>query len=83
MVGIGPAWRDEMQNQKPILFQIRDATLACRKRNNDKSIGTSADQGLLRVERVTYAKNGISTINPLSDWLPIADAISFLNEYSA
>lgn len=72
-----------MNNDKPVIFQIRDATLACRKRNNDKSIGTSVKNGMMRVERVTYSKNGGSTVAPISKWLPVADAIDFLGEYSA
>jgi hypothetical protein len=62
---------------------LRRATLAARERTGDKAIGTSVKQGLIRVERITYAKNGVSTVAPLSDYLPAADSIAFLSELGA
>lgn len=66
-----------------VMQAIRNATLAARERCNDKRIGTSVANGRLRVERVTYAKNGCSTVEPLSGWLPINEAIAFLNGFTA
>jgi len=84
MAGIRPDWRNEMQDQKPILFQLRDATLACRKRNNDPRIATHVENGLLQVH-LSVRRPGKSTydIVPLSGWIRIDEAIKFLNEYAA
>lgn len=62
---------------------LRRATLAARERTGDKAIGTSVKQGLIRVERITYAKSGVSTVTALSDYLPAARAVDFLAELGA
>ena len=63
----------------PSLFAIRDAVQSVRTRTGDKSIGTHLDRGRLQVIRITYNAKGVSTIAPVTDWLPIAAAIDALN----
>ncbi len=73
-----------MNDQKPILSQLRDATLACRKRNNDPRISTHVERGLLQVH-LSVRRAGKSTYDvvPLSGWIRVDEAINFLSEYSA
>lgn len=61
------------------IIKLQSATLAARTRTGDKTISTSANKGLVRVERVTYNPRGIATISPLSADLPMAKAVEFLN----
>lgn len=62
---------------------IRRATLAARERTGDKAIGTAVNMGRFQVQRVTFAKNGRSTVEPLSDYLLPSDTVRFLNELGA
>jgi hypothetical protein len=58
------------------------ATRLARQRRGDTKqsmVGTSIRNGLFQVNVVTYAKDGTSTVAPLSDWLSLADAVAFLN----
>jgi hypothetical protein len=58
--------------------ELRNATLAARQ--VDPAIGSSVRNGLLRVERTTYAKNGVSTVEPVSGWLSLPDVIDFMRD---
>lgn len=61
---------------------LRRATLAARQRTGDTALGTRVNAGLFQVVRVTYG-GGRSAVQPMSEYLPAADAISFLNELAA
>ena len=64
-----------MQN----IIKLQAATLAARTRTGDKSIATSAESGLIRIERVSYDAKGNAVISPLSGNLSADKAIEFLN----
>lgn len=60
-------------------LSIRNATLEARRRTGDNSIGTSAQIGYFRAERITYKPNGASIVEPLTGWSSAAKVIEFLN----
>lgn len=62
-----------------IAFRLRDATAAAKVRTGDKSLGTQAQSGFVRVVRVTYDASGGSTITPLTDYISAERAIEALN----
>lgn len=72
-----------MEMDMRVLTEIRKATLSARARTGDKAIGTTVSAGRFQVRRVTYSKNGCSTVEPISDFLPFADCIHFLNSLEA
>ena len=58
------------------LFDIQRATLAARQRTGDAAIATRAKAGRLQVGRATYpAGKSVGEFAPLTDWLPIKEAI--------
>lgn len=61
------------------LLALQSATLAARARTGDQSIGTNAEQGQIRVVRVTSDTTGNWTVSDLSDPLPATKAVEFLN----
>ncbi|MES2950267.1 MAG: hypothetical protein V4858_17120 [Pseudomonadota bacterium] len=61
------------------LIQIQTATLAARERLNDKAISTQVENGQIQVTRVTYPDGVNSLVEPVSDWMPVADVCSYLN----
>jgi hypothetical protein len=63
------------------LIELRDATLAARA--IDPAIGTSVKEGLLRVNRTIYGANGVSTVDPVSGWMTMADVIDFMRGFVA
>lgn len=60
-------------------LSIRNATLEARRRTGDNSIGTSAQIGYFRAERVTYKPSGAIIVEPLTGWSSAAKVIKFLN----
>lgn len=59
-----------------VLFDIQRATRAARQRTGDAAISTQAKAGLLQVGRATYpAGKSVGDFKPITDWLPIPDAI--------
>ncbi len=63
-----------------LMSQIRTATLAARQRTGDKCISTQAQGGQLRVVRtVPIIGKRTSAVIPLSEMLPIPDAIKVLD----
>ena len=59
-------------------LSIRYATLDAHRRTGDNSIGTSAQIGYFRVERVTYEAD-VRVVTPLTGWTKAAKVIEFLN----
>lgn len=57
--------------------ELQAATIEARARLKDTSIGTQVKAGRFRVVSTLYGKK-TTTVTPLSDWLVIADAVSFL-----
>jgi hypothetical protein len=57
--------------------ELQAATLDAHSRLNNVSIGTQVKAGRCRVVSTVYGKKTTS-VTPLSDWLVIADAVSFL-----
>lgn len=57
--------------------ELQAATLDARSRLNDVSIGTQVKAGMFRVVRTIYRKK-TTTVTPLSEWLVLSDAVSFL-----
>lgn len=65
---------------------IVTATLEARQRTGDSAIATAVRQGCYQVQRVTYPHltasgkpSGRAHIEPLTDWLSLGDAITFLD----
>jgi hypothetical protein len=56
--------------------ELQAATIDARSRLNDSSIGTQVETGKFRVVRTIYGKK--TTVTPLSGWLIVSDATSFL-----
>lgn len=62
-----------------VLFDIQRATIAARQRTGDAAIATQVKAGLLQVGRATYPEGkSVGEFKPLTDWLPIPDAIRAL-----
>lgn len=61
------------------MFALQQATLNARKRLNDNAISVSVEQGLFRVELVTFDERGKGNVQPISASLSLTDAIAFLN----
>jgi hypothetical protein len=67
-----------------IAFQLAAAVGAARKRTNDKTIGTrAADGGMIDIVRVTYAKNGRSTVKVVHSGLTHKQALETLATIAA
>ena len=62
------------------LMELRAATIAAIKRTADQHIATQVKAGKIQVVRAVPKKNGLFTVTPVSDYLPIQDAIKFLGE---
>lgn len=62
------------------LLEIRQATINAISRTGDQYIGTQAKMGRLQVVRAVPVKGGRYDIQPLTDYLPIVDAIKFLDD---
>jgi len=61
------------------MFNIQAATLKARERTGDKTISTNVKNGLISVVRVTYKKNGVSTVTPIAGPMTADKAIEALN----
>lgn len=57
--------------------ELQAATIEARLRLNDSSIGSQVEAGKFRVVRTIYGKK-TATVTPLSGWLILSDAVSFL-----
>ena len=57
--------------------ELQTATIDTRSRLNDSGIGTQVEAGKFRVVRTIYGKKE-TTVTPLSGWLIVSDAVSFL-----
>jgi len=61
------------------LFDIQQATVAARQRTGDAAIATRVEAGRLQVGRATYQEGkSVGEFTPLTDWLPIKEAIRAL-----
>ena len=58
---------------------IQSATLKARDRLSDNTITTRAEAGRAQVVRVTFDGKGKSTVTPVSEWMPAADAAAHLD----
>jgi hypothetical protein len=63
------------------LKQLRAATLAARAATGMPGISTEAARGKFRVVLVTVGKKTI--VDPLSDFVPIAEAVEILRQIEA
>ena len=63
------------------IMALRAATLAARARTGNQDLGSSVEQGLFRIEEVTYPKEkrGLAVVKPLSGFLSLQGAIAFIN----
>lgn len=69
---------DVMANLRLLMIATRDA----KSRTGDDAVSTRVKQGKIQICRVTYAtaaKRGRSTVTPLTEYMPMADAIAHLN----
>ena len=57
---------------------LRTATNNARARTGDDCIATHADAGKVQVVRAVPIKSGKFDITPLSAWVGVADAVTFL-----
>ena len=64
------------------LFVMQSAIADASNRLEDKTIGISIKDGRVQVRCCTFDAKGISTITPLSDWISVKDAVTFLNQMS-
>ena len=62
------------------LLEIRQATIRAIDRTGDQYIGMQVKAGRLQVVRAVPVKGGRYDIQPLTDYLPIVDAIKFLDD---
>jgi hypothetical protein len=60
------------------LLKIRAATLAARQRLADNTLGTHVEAGRIQVIRVTYPNGRDGVVDPVSDWMPVADVCDYL-----
>lgn len=58
--------------------ELQRATLDARSRLADQSIGTQVSNGKVQVVRVAYKQSGASSVTPVSAFLPMRDAVEFL-----
>jgi hypothetical protein len=58
--------------------QIQAATVAARARLSDNQISTQVDCGKIQVVRVIPVKGKRPDIVPLSGWMPVSEAASYL-----
>lgn len=65
------------------ILKIRQATIQAIERTGDQYIGTQVKAGRLQVVRAVPVKGGRYDIQPLTDYLPIGDAIKFLDDMGA
>jgi hypothetical protein len=59
--------------------ELQAATIDARSRLSDSSIGTQVEAGKFRVVRTVYGRN--TTVTPISGWLNVSDAVTFLRAY--
>ena len=62
------------------ILKIRQATIRAIDRTGDQYIGMQVKAGRLQVVRAVPVKGGRYDIQPLTDYLPIVDAIKFLDD---
>lgn len=65
------------------ILKIRQATIRAIDRTGDQYIGMQVKAGRLQVVRAVPVKGGRYDIQPLTDYLPIVDAIKFLDDMGA
>lgn len=65
------------------ILKIRQATIQAIERTGDQYIGTQVKAGRLQVVRAVPVKGGRYDIQQLTDYLPIGDAIKFLDDMGA
>ena len=65
------------------ILKIRQAMIRAIDRTGDQYIGMQVKAGRLQVVRAVPVKGGRYDIQPLTDYLPIVDAIKFLDDMGA
>lgn len=63
------------------LSAIKTATLDLRERTRNDSLGTHIKQGNLQLVSVQYDSNGLSTVIPQTDWVPVNEAVAMIESY--
>ena len=68
-----------MSNFMQTMRQIQRATTAAKARTGDATLGTRVGNGKLQVVRVIkHAKGPGCDVHPVSEFLPISEAIAYL-----
>lgn len=62
-----------------MLIELQQAILAARIRTGDETISTRTNSGYVQICRVTYDKEGVSTVTPLTSFILPTEAIDRLN----
>ena len=65
------------------ILKLRQAMIRAIDRTGDQYIGMQVKAGRLQVVRAVPVKGGRYDIQPLTDYLPIVDAIKFLDDMVA
>jgi len=63
------------------ILLIGQATAAARKRTGDNTIGTSVKNGQIQIVRVSFATDGKSKVQAVSNWMPCSDVIVALSNF--
>ena len=58
---------------------LQKATLRAREATGNRGIGTRAAGGQLQIIHVSYGGRGRSTVREISDWLPLDQAVAYLD----
>lgn len=75
---------DQLAALAATLRSIQAATLAMRARTGDNSLGTRVSKGRLQVVRVTdNGKRRACTVTPVTDWVPVRDAVAAIDGVGA
>jgi len=65
------------------MMQFRAATTDAQVRTGDKTISTNVKAGKIQVCSVTFNSAGKSTVTPITGYLAIDAALTYLNEMGA
>jgi electron transfer flavoprotein alpha subunit len=57
--------------------------IAARARTGDAALAVGIRAGKMQIQRVTYGKRGVSTVERITGWMPKSEAIDFLNGMGA
>lgn len=70
-------------NPFKVMGLFRNALQAAQQRTGDPTLSTAVKKGKIQVCRVTYDSKGRSTVTPVTDYLPMDDAMTYLEKMGA